>query len=93
MRLAPASPNSVLASGLRVPDPGAWLATYVLGPDIATGSLVTALDAYEPDAIPIHALYLDRRHLCAAVRSFVEFLQTRFQIPASWDPGKQVALI
>lgn len=36
---------------------------------------------------------LDRQHLFAAVRSFVEFLQTRFPIPASWDPGKRVARI
>lgn len=32
------------------------LATYVVGPDIVTGSLVTALDAHEPDAILIPAL-------------------------------------
>lgn len=57
----------------------AQLPTYAVGQDIKAGQLQTALNDYEPDGIPIHAVYSHRRHLSATVRTFVEFLYTRFQ--------------
>lgn len=61
------------------------LATYVVGDDLRAGRLQAVVTDYEPDAIPIHAVYPHRRLLSATVRSFVEFLQARFQPTPYWD--------
>jgi DNA-binding transcriptional LysR family regulator len=61
------------------------LATYVVGPDLKAGTLRAVLGTYEPDPLPIHALYPHRRHLSATVRTFVEFLHARFQPKPYWE--------
>jgi DNA-binding transcriptional LysR family regulator len=63
----------------------AQLATYVVGADLQAGRLQAVLIEYEPEAIPIHAVYPQRRLLSATVRAFVEFLQARFQPIPYWD--------
>lgn len=63
----------------------AQLATYVVGEDLQAGRLRAVLTHYEPDPIPIHAVYPHRRLLSATVRSFVEFLQARFRYTPYWD--------
>ncbi len=63
------------------------LATYVVGSDLKAGRLQAVLTEYEPDEIPIHAVYPHRRHLSAKVRTFVEFLHARFQPKPDWDEG------
>ena len=63
------------------------LGTEVIGDDIAQGRLVPLLvDALPPRELPIYAVYASRRHLSAKVRSFVDFLATRFGERALW-PG------
>lgn len=63
----------------------AQLATYVIGADLQACQLQAVLIEYEPEAIPIHAVYPQRRLLSATVRAFVEFLQARFQPIPYWD--------
>jgi DNA-binding transcriptional LysR family regulator len=63
----------------------AQLETYVVGADLQAGRLQAVLIEYEPEAIPIHAVYPQRRLLSATVRAFVEFLQARFQPIPYWD--------
>jgi DNA-binding transcriptional LysR family regulator len=59
--------------------------TYVIGADLQAGRLRAVLIECEPEAIPIHAVYPQRRLLSATVRAFVEFLQARFQPIPYWD--------
>ena len=63
----------------------AQLATHVVGADLQAGRLQAVLIEYEPETIPIHAVYPQRRLLSATVRAFVEFLQARFQPIPYWD--------
>jgi len=58
----------------------ALLGTEVAGDDIEAGRLVPVLlDAAPPRELPIYAVYASRRHVSAKVRSFVDFLVTRFE--------------
>lgn len=59
--------------------------TYMVGQDISMGRLQVVLADYEPPERPIYALYLHRRHLSAKVRTFVEYLISRFQPVPYWD--------
>lgn len=63
------------------------LTTYVVGQDLKAGRLLAVLTEYEPDEIPIHAVYPHRRGLSATVRTFVEFLHARFYPKPDWDGG------
>jgi len=42
------------------------------------------LTDFAPDKMPIYAVYPHREHLAATVRTFVEFLQERFQRDPCW---------
>ena len=59
--------------------------TYMVGKDLRSGKLQAVLADYEPTAKDINAVYLHRRHLSAKVRTFVDFLQARFQPTPYWD--------
>ncbi|MGH8652789.1 MAG: substrate binding domain-containing protein [Gammaproteobacteria bacterium] len=63
----------------------AQLPTYLVGLDLKAGTLESVLRDYEPEPLLIHALYPDRRHLAATVRTFVEFLRARFHPSPYWE--------
>lgn len=51
---------------------------YMVGEDLKVGQLQTVLRNYEAVGIDISAIYLNRKHLSAKVRTFVEFLKSHF---------------
>jgi DNA-binding transcriptional LysR family regulator len=59
--------------------------TFMAGPHLAAGRLVTVLAPdWQPEEIGISAVYPPTRHLSAKVRRFVDFLALRFADPP-WD--------
>ncbi len=59
--------------------------TFMLGEDLRAGALVRLLPAYTPPEGGLYAVYPPSRHLSAKVRSFVDFLVTRFGGEPDWD--------
>ncbi|HKW54476.1 MAG TPA: LysR family transcriptional regulator [Stellaceae bacterium] len=59
--------------------------TFILGEDIRAGTLVRLLPDYTPPEVGLYAVYPPSRHLSAKVRSFVDFLVTRFGGEPEWD--------
>jgi DNA-binding transcriptional LysR family regulator len=59
--------------------------TFMVGDDLRAGRLVRLLPDYPPPEQGLHALYPPGRHLSAKVRSFVDFLVTRFGGEPAWD--------
>lgn len=62
----------------------ALLPMYMVGADLEHGLLRRLLEDYRLPQVPIHALYLHRRHLSAKVRTFVDFLAERFACARLW---------
>ncbi|MGH8121037.1 MAG: LysR substrate-binding domain-containing protein [Gammaproteobacteria bacterium] len=52
------------------------LPTYVVGLDIKSGKLIPVLQEYEPEKLPVYAVYIHRRQL--SVRTFVDFMVDYF---------------
>lgn len=52
--------------------------TYLVGPLLADGRLVTILPDWQPPRLTIYALYPSRRHLSPGVRALLDFLIERF---------------
>jgi len=63
------------------------LPTFIVGPDLAAGTLVPLLDPYLRQEGAIHALYPPARHLSPKVRAFVDFLAGRFGPQPYWEPA------
>ncbi len=61
------------------------LPTFIVGPDLQTGRLVTVLPDYGFGDSAVHALYAPSRHLAAKVRLFIDFLVARFGTRPVWD--------
>lgn len=61
------------------------LPTYMVGQDIRKGRLTAVLTHHVPAPLEIHAVYPHRKHLSAKVRTFVDFLHTRFQPTPYWE--------
>ncbi|HET8728488.1 MAG TPA: LysR family transcriptional regulator [Alphaproteobacteria bacterium] len=61
------------------------LPTFLVADDLANGALVAVLTGYEPDPLPVHALYPPGRHLSGKVRAFVDFLIERLAHGAAAD--------
>jgi len=61
------------------------LPTYMVGLDIRSGELVPVLREYEPEELPIYAVYIHRKHLSTKVRTFVDFMYEHFQPTPYWD--------
>lgn len=61
------------------------LPTYMVGLDIRSGNLVPVLREYEPEELPIYAVYIHRKHLSTKVRTFVDFMYEHFQPTPYWD--------
>ncbi len=52
---------------------------YVVDNDLGAGHLLTVLDDYQPDPVPIYAVYPQRKNLSATVRVFIDYLYTSYQ--------------
>jgi DNA-binding transcriptional LysR family regulator len=61
------------------------LPTFIIGPELQAGRLVTVLPEYGFGDSAVHALYAPGRHLAAKVRVFIDFLVARFGTRPSWD--------
>ena len=61
------------------------LPTFLIGPDLNAGRLVSLLEHYIPQDRGIYAVYAHARHLAPKIRAFVDFLSERFSRPG-WDP-------
>src|SRR5204862_645321 len=51
---------------------------FIVGPEVRAGRLVPLLQDFEPEPLPIYAVYPSRKHLSAKVRSFADFLVKSF---------------
>lgn len=58
---------------------------FIVAQEIRAGQLVPLLPGHRPPRSPIAAVYPSRRHLSAKVRSFVDFLATRFERQQEWS--------
>lgn len=67
-----------------------WQPTFLVGRDLAQGSLVSLLPGYQLPDIDILAMYPSRRHLSVKVRVMIDFLVEAFAGTAPWDrsPGQ-----
>jgi hypothetical protein len=61
------------------------LPTFLVGPDIGAGRLMTVLDRFPQPDFGVHALYASNRYLAAKTRAFVDFLAKRFGEEPEWD--------
>lgn len=61
------------------------LPTFIVGPELQTGRLVSVLTAYHAPRIFLTLLYPPNRHLSARIRLLVEFLYERFGDRPYWD--------
>jgi DNA-binding transcriptional LysR family regulator len=65
----------------------ALLPTFIIGKDLQSGRLQSALSEYIPVERHIYAVYLENRQLSAKVRAFIDFLLERFGTGPYWDVG------
>lgn len=61
------------------------LPAYMVGLDIRSGKLLPVLQEYEPEKMPISAIYIHRRQLSAKVRTFVDFMHEYFGPVPYWE--------
>jgi DNA-binding transcriptional LysR family regulator len=59
--------------------------TFLLGDDLRSGALVPLLPDYSLPSLAVYAVYPTRRHLSAKVRTFVDFLASRWGDVPPWD--------
>ncbi|MDQ1345789.1 MAG: hypothetical protein QG586_1320, partial [Pseudomonadota bacterium] len=58
---------------------------FIVADEVRTGRLVRVLTDYQPPRSPISAVYPSRRHLSAKVRTFVDFLASRYAGATEWS--------
>ena len=63
----------------------AQLPTYMVGLDIQAGRLNALLEEYEPERLPIYAIYNHRKYLSAKIQTFIEFMYELYQPEAYWN--------
>lgn len=63
----------------------ALLPTFIAGPDMQAGRLVSVLSEYEAPPVMLCAIYPPNRHLSASVRALSDFLIERFGGRPFWD--------
>ena len=56
----------------------AVIPVWMFGDEISSGRVRIILDAFEPSALPIHAVYPSRRQVSAKVRAMIDFLAAGF---------------
>ena len=57
----------------------------MVGLDINEGLLLPVLEQYQPEDLPIYAVYTHRKYLSVKVRSFVDFMSEHYQPTPYWD--------
>ena len=65
----------------------AWRSTWEVETDIASGALVSVLDAYAAAPNGIYAVFPQRKHLPLRVRLWIDFLKLTYGDAAYWRPG------
>ena len=63
----------------------ALLPTFIVGPALQAGELVSVLNDYRPPALLLTVIYPPSRHLAAKIRLFTDFLIERFGKRPHWD--------
>ncbi|MFN3744066.1 MAG: LysR family transcriptional regulator [Hyphomicrobiaceae bacterium] len=63
----------------------AELPTFLVGCDIAAGSLTHVLPEHPRGALGVYALYTPNRYLAAKTRVFIDFLAARFGACPEWE--------
>jgi DNA-binding transcriptional LysR family regulator len=63
----------------------AQLPTYMVGLDIQAGRLNALLEEYEPEVLPVFAIYSHRKYLSAKIQTFIEFMYEQYQPEAYWN--------
>jgi DNA-binding transcriptional LysR family regulator len=63
----------------------AYLPTFIVGPDLHSGRLLTVLDDFVTQDLSISAVYPHSRQLSPTVQAFVDFLADRFSPEPYWD--------
>ncbi len=63
----------------------AQLPTYMVGLDIQAGRLNALLEEYEPEKLPVYAIYNHRKYLSAKIQTFIEFMYELYQPEAYWN--------
>ncbi|SDP87989.1 transcriptional regulator, LysR family [Rhodoferax sp. OV413] len=58
--------------------------TFLVGADLAAGSLVQLLPGYQAMEMGIYAVYPTRKHVAPKVRALVDFLAGEFARPRAW---------
>ncbi len=61
------------------------LPTYMVGLDIQAGRLNALLEDYEPEKLPVYAIYNHRKYLSAKIQTFIEFIYELYQPEAYWN--------
>lgn len=69
----------------------AWRSMWEVGEELASGRLVSVLDAYAAPANAIHAVFPQRRHLPLRVRTFVDHLKNTYGNASYWRSGVKAA--
>ncbi len=59
--------------------------SFIVGPDVAKGTLECVLEGFDHNPVNIYAVYPHNRHLSAKVRLFVDFLKNWFKDCPSWE--------
>ena len=57
----------------------AQLPTYMVGLDIHSGRLNALLEEYEPEKLPVYAVYNHRKYLSAKIQTFIDFIYELYQ--------------
>jgi DNA-binding transcriptional LysR family regulator len=63
----------------------AYMPSFLVGPDIATGSLEAVLPEYVESRQKVYAVYPRNRNLAPKVRAFVDFLVEEFEPLPPWE--------
>ncbi|OHV13900.1 LysR family transcriptional regulator [Kushneria phosphatilytica] len=82
VRVTPQLTVSSLAAAIDIARRGWGLCrvlSYQVGADLASGTLDTVLEAYEPAPLPIHLVHVEGRRAAARVRAFIDFATPRLR--------------
>lgn len=63
----------------------AQLPTYMVGLDIQSGRLNALLEEYEPEKLPVYAIYNHRKYLSAKIQTFIDFIYELYQPEPYWN--------
>jgi DNA-binding transcriptional LysR family regulator len=61
------------------------LPTYMVGLDIQTGRLNALLEEYEPEKLPVYAIYNNRKYLSAKIQTLIDYMYELYQPEAYWN--------